>query len=109
MGNARSWGLWGHEELSVIKWCPYYRSDDCITSGDYVLCPYYWALNAVLYICVPRELSLMERCPYYRCGDCRLGSYLCPYDKYGDLCSSVYLWDPCGTGRTVRDREVSLL
>ena len=109
MGNARSWGLWGHEELSVIKWCPYYRCDDCITSGDYVLYPYYWSLNAVLYICVPRELSLMERCPYYRCGDCRLGSYLCPYDKYGDLCSFVYLWDPCGTGRTVRDREVSLL
>ena len=77
MGNARSWGLWGHEELSVIKWCPYYRCDDCISSGDYVLCPYYWALNAVLYICVPRELSLMVRCPYYRCGDCIiLGNYI---------------------------------
>ena len=137
-------GLCGHEELSVIKWCPYYRCDDCITSGDYVLCPYYWALNAVLYICVPRELSLMERCPYYRCDDCiTSGDYVlcpyywslnavlyvcvprelslmerCPYYRCGDyvhmtnmgiVCGLVYLWHPCGSKRTVRDREVSLL
>lgn len=55
----------------------YCRCDDCITLADYILCPYYWALNAVLYVCVPRELSLMERCPYYRCGDCIiLGNYI---------------------------------
>ena len=62
-----------------------------------------------VYLCTKRTVFNGEMSVLLRCGDYRLGSYLCPYDKYGDLGSFVYLWDPCGTKRTVRDREVSLL
>ena len=106
LGKACRWGLWGHEEPSVIKWCPYCRCDDCITLADYILCPYYWALNAVLYVCVPRELSLMERCPYYRSDDCiTSGDYvLCPY--YWSLNSVLYICVPRARGGP---RELSLM
>ena len=104
LGKACRWGLWGHEEPSVIKWCPYCRCDDCITLADYILCPYYWALNAVLYVCVPRELSLMERCPYYRCGDCIiLGNYNMSTWQIWGLYALLYI---CGTPVGVRELSV---